>query len=101
MVLVYYFLVIAILLLSSHKIIDYVCYKKEVNAVDTNEHAHNLIMEMGEILTRPPTDRYPDMETNQNKVKLYYQRVSISPVEIGNSPSIKIENIKPILVSVK
>jgi hypothetical protein len=104
MVLVYYFLAIAILLLLSHRVIDYVFYKEELPSaekIEANEHAHIIIMEMGEILSRPPTDRYPDMETNQNKVKLYYQRVSVSPIVTGNSAPINNEKVQPILVSVK
>ena len=42
-------------------------------------YAHSLLMETGEILSRAPTDRYPDMESNQKKVKLYYQRLKDSP----------------------
>jgi hypothetical protein len=66
-------------------------------------YAHELVMTTGEILSRPPTDRYPDMETNQAKVKQYYQRVNSLPVNIKNANTEfeKSQNVKPILQSVK
>ena len=55
-------------------------------------------MKTGEILSRTPTNRYPDTEANQSKVKLYYSRSEYAPVKIHNEPD---EIVKPILINVK
>ena len=104
MTLVYYFLVIAILLLLSHKVCDYLLYarnKRRLKEIENNAYAHNIVMEIGEILSRAPTDRYPDMEINQARAKLYYQRMKETPISIGNAVSDIRESTKPILISVK
>jgi len=101
----YYMFIVALALLANigklEKAISNIDLLKKPQENENNVYAHYVVMEMGEILSRPPTDRYPDMETNQNKVKLYYQRVSISPVVISNSEPVNNEKVKPILVSVK
>jgi hypothetical protein len=101
----YYLFIVALALLANigklEKAIGNIDLLKNPQENENNVYAHRVVMEMGEILSRPPTDRYPDMETNQAKVKLYYQRLKDSPVEIGNSEPVNNEKVKPILVSVK
>ena len=104
MTLVYYFLVIAILLLLSHKVCDYLLYarnKRRIKEIENDGYAHHIVMEMGEILSRAPTDRYPDMENNQAKVKQYYKRLKDSPVKISIANQTTNQSVRPILVSVK
>lgn len=101
----YYMFIVALVLLANigklEQAISNIDLRKKPQKNEDNIYAHHVVMEMGEILSRPPTDRYPDMETNQAKVKLYYQRLKDSPVEIGNVEPAKNEKVKPILVSVK
>jgi hypothetical protein len=95
------FIFVVLLMIFHRKIEKIISNFKFGNVSSEYIYAHSLLMETGEILSRPPTDRYPDMETNQAKVKLYYQRLKDLPVEIGNSEPVNNEKVKPILVSVK
>lgn len=94
--------VFAVLILIFHKKIEQVAYKyRFINRSLEYVYAHELIMETGEILSRPPSERYPDMETNQAKIKQYYQRVNSAPINIKHAEIVKHENVKPILQRVK
>jgi hypothetical protein len=102
---VYYILLIAILLLANVNKIEAALLKHDSKIASKddeiecqNYHAHSLVMATGEILSRSPTERYPDMETNQNKIKLYYKRSIDSPVNIHKET---VEKVIPILRSVK
>ena len=101
----YYLFIFAFFLLANisrlEKVISKIDLLKKPKVNEDNVHAHLVLMEMGKILSRPPTDRYPDMEKNQAQVKLYYQRMKNTPVQIDNLPLSKKVNIKPILMSVK
>ncbi len=102
---VYYIFIVAFLLLFNISKIEAALLKHDSNKnkVDStveqhNLYAHTLLMEKGEILSRAPTKRYPDMEENQDKMKLYYQRMKNAPIEIRREEP---EKEKPFLVRVK
>lgn len=95
------FIFVVLLMIFHRKIEKLISNIKFAKTSSEYIYAHSLLMETGEILSRAPTDRYPDMEANQKKVKVYYQRLKDSPVEIGNSAPVNNEKVKPILVSVK
>ena len=101
----YYLFIFAFFLLANISRLEKVTSKidllKNPKVNENNVHAHLVLMEMGEILSRPPTDRYPDMEINQAQVKVYYQRMKNTPIQIENSGLRIRENVKPILMSVK
>lgn len=91
----YFIFLIAMTLLVFHKKLEKIFLsEKETEYI----YAHSLVMETGEILSRKPTDRYPDMEANQKKIKLYYKRSKNAPVNLHNESD---EKVKPILISVK
>ncbi len=88
--------IFVVLLMVFHRRIEKIISSKEQH--QEYAYAHSLIMEKGEILSRPPSERYPDMEENQKMVKLYYERSKNAPVHIYNEMG---EKVKPILISVK
>ena len=101
---VYYILLVAVLLLFNISKIEAALFKHDSNKQKADEliepinvYAHSLVMETGEILSRPVNKRFPDMEFNQQKVKLYYSRLNSAPVKIH---AVNNEKTKPILMSV-
>lgn len=95
------FIFVVSLLIFYKKIEQAIANYKIVKKRPEHIYAHELVMQTGEILSRPAAERYPDMETNLAKVKQYYQRVNSEPVKIGDAKCVNTEKVTPILQSVK